>query len=132
MVPSPFHRESLEWGRGVLKTVPLTAAAATAVVSLAACGGSSTASKVASAAKRQFDARSASCAKAGIGAIAGQRETIYECRVEHVAPLNRPAGDVSSASLVRCFIYTDGATYDVTKAIAAMHAAGGADGFRCR
>lgn len=88
-------------------------AAVFALLALSACGGSSTASKVAAAAKTDHGAQSAKCTQ-----TAGAKRLVYRCDLAGVDLAHRPASSIGSDTLVRCYADDDGLISDVTAVMA--------------
>lgn len=97
-------------------------------LTLAGCGSQSLAEKIAPIAKDQHGAEQASCAKEGIAIFVGEREDVYGCLLEGVPPEHRPIEHIESASVRRCYIYTDGEAFDVTLKLQDLVAAQKASG----
>lgn len=95
------------------------------LVAAAGCGGA--ASSIERDAREQFHARSASCAKVGLMVFVGEREKVFDCRLEGVPPIYRPSPVIARSSFHRCFVHTENATVDVTRAVVAIRRLGGED-----
>jgi hypothetical protein len=94
-------------------------AAAVAVLA-AGCGGTSTAGRIAAQAKARTQAGSASCSKVGLMLFVGQRQDIYDCRLEHVDVAHRPVAQLASPTINLCYVYASGDVYDVTSQLDTM------------
>jgi hypothetical protein len=94
------------------------------IVLSAGCAGQSTARRIAAQATIRTHAVSASCTKVGIILFVGQRQDVYDCRLEHVDVAHRPVSQIESPTIHLCYVYASGAVYDVTSQLGTFNDAG--------
>lgn len=93
------------------------------VLFAAGCGRSTTRRIEAQATIRGHTA-SANCTKVGIMLFVGQRQDVYDCRLEQVDAAHRPASQIESPTIHLCYVYASGVVYDVTSKLGRLKNAG--------
>jgi hypothetical protein len=94
------------------------------VVLVVGCGVQSTARRIAAQAELRTHATGASCTKVGIMLFVGQRQDVYDCRLTNVDIEQRPAAQIDSSTIHRCYVYANGDVYDVTTRLKALSDSG--------
>jgi len=89
------------------RTIVGLVSTALVVLTLTGCGSSSTAEKIAAAAKSDHHASAASCSQDAAVRLAGQQLVVYDCQLSGVGQIFRPPG-ARSASFRTCYVYNQG------------------------